>query len=247
MREYQLSRSKRKSLSIVIKKDGTIQVKAPDWLPECQIDQFVQKKAGWIEEKRSELSALEQKKILHTFQKGDHFFFLGEDYQLQVQKAIPGLQAEAAGGIILDQKEKTLSVTLGSPKHAEVKGQMEQWYIRQARKIFPERVGAYYPAVAQAARKAAIGEIGSVNRIVIRNQKTRWGRCSSKRNLNFNWRLVMAPQEILDYIVVHELCHLAYLDHSRQFWQLVEVILPDYMQRRNWLRVNGGLLEWETE
>ena len=57
----------------------------------------------------------------------------------------------------------------------------------------------------------------------------------------------MAPQEILDYIVVHELCHLAYLDHSRQFWQLVEVILPDYMQRRNWLRVNGGLLEWETE
>ena len=124
---------------------------------------------------------------------------------------------------------------------------MEQWYIRQARKIFPERVGAYYPAVAQAARKAAIGEIGSVNRIVIRNQKTRWGSCSSKRNLNFNWRLVMAPQEILDYIVVHELCHLAYLDHSRQFWQLVEVILPDYMQRRNWLRVNGGLLEWETE
>ena len=159
MREYQLSRSKRKSLSIVIKKDGTIQVKAPDWLPECQIDQFVQKKAGWIEEKRSELSALEQKKILHTFQKGDHFFFLGEDYQLQVQKAIPGLQAEAAGGIILDQKEKTLSVTLGSPKHAEVKGQMEQWYIRQARKTFPERVGAHYPAVAQAAREEGLNRL----------------------------------------------------------------------------------------
>lgn len=247
MEKYQLTRSKRKSLSIIIKKDGTIQVKAPNWLSKSQIDQFVQKKAGWIERKRSQLYALEQKKILHTFQEGDYFCFLGEDYRLQFHKAVPGQNAEAAGRIVLDRKGKTLSVRLESPKRSAVKGELEQWYIIQARKIFPERVQAYYPTVAEAAQKAAQKEIGSVNRIAVRNQKTRWGSCSSKRNLNFNWRLLMAPQEIIDYIVVHELCHLAFLNHSRQFWQLVEAILPDYRKRRNWLRENGALLEWEGE
>ena len=78
MEFYQLTRSKRKSLSIIIKKDGTVQVKAPTWLPKYQIDQFIQKKSDWIKEKRSQLSALERKSPPHTFQQGDVFYFLGE-------------------------------------------------------------------------------------------------------------------------------------------------------------------------
>lgn len=79
-------------------------------------------------------------------------------------------------------------------------------------------------------------------RITIRNQKTRWGSCSSKQNLNFNCLLLRAPEEILDYVVVHELCHIRHMDHSKAFWTEVEKILPDYRKRRKWLKDYGDRL-----
>ena len=80
---------------------------------------------------------------------------------------------------------------------------------------------------------------GSYSRISIRDQKTRWGRCSSRGTLSFNWRLMLAPPDILDYVIVHELCHLTHMNHSPAFWQCVEHILPDYKTRRKWLKENG--------
>lgn len=239
---YQLTRSKRKSLSIMIGKDGTIQVKAPNWLPKYRIDQFIQQKSDWIEEKRSEVNILEQKKAAHTFQEGDSFFFLGETYGLVVQ-SIPSKGGKEK--VTLHKEEKLLAAVTENRTPSGLKQQLEQWYIHQAKGLFRERSSYYYPLVAQAAEKMGKQDIGRVNRITIRNQKTRWGSCSSKGNLNFNWRLLMAPIEVLDYVVVHELCHLAYLNHSRQFWQLVGQILPDYENRREWLKSNGILLEWE--
>ncbi len=80
------------------------------------------------------------------------------------------------------------------------------------------------------------------NEVRVKEQKTRWGSCSQKGNLNFNWRLVSAPEEVIDYVVVHELCHLVHMNHSKNFWSLVGNILPDYKQLRKWLKVNGRLL-----
>ncbi len=79
-------------------------------------------------------------------------------------------------------------------------------------------------------------------RIAIREQKTRWGSCSEKGNLNFNWRLVLAPPEIRDYVVIHELSHLAHLNHSREFWNKVAEFCPEYKTRRRWLKENGHTL-----
>jgi hypothetical protein len=79
-------------------------------------------------------------------------------------------------------------------------------------------------------------------RIAIREQRTRWGSCSQKGNLNFNWRLVLAPPEVRDYVVIHELCHLSHLNHSREFWARVEKFCPDYREQRRWLRENGHTL-----
>jgi predicted metal-dependent hydrolase len=82
----------------------------------------------------------------------------------------------------------------------------------------------------------------SYGRITIRNQKTRWGSCSGKGNLNFNCLLMLAPPEVLDYVVVHELCHRREMNHSPRFWALVEQVLPDWRQRRQWLKTHGDAL-----
>ena len=80
------------------------------------------------------------------------------------------------------------------------------------------------------------------NRVTLRNQKTRWGSCSSRGNLNFNWRLIMAPIEVIDYVVAHELCHLKEMNHSSRYWALVEQAIPDYKKYRKWLKDNHYLL-----
>ncbi|MGL5435226.1 MAG: M48 family metallopeptidase [Lachnospiraceae bacterium] len=106
-----------------------------------------------------------------------------------------------------------------------------QEYLRQARTVFAGRTEHY-------ARLMQV----SYHQITIRDQKTRWGSCSSKGNLNFNWRLVMAPEQVLDYVVVHELAHRREMNHSPRFWQLVAEFMPDYQVCRTWLREYGACL-----
>ena len=97
--------------------------------------------------------------------------------------------------------------------------------------VIPDRVRQYAPLVGV-----------TYGRITIRNQRTRWGSCSGKGNLNFNCLLMLCPPEILDYVVVHELCHRKELNHSDRFWSEVERVMPDYRSRRKWLKDNGGSL-----
>lgn len=96
--------------------------------------------------------------------------------------------------------------------------------------------------IGQKAKQYARQMQVTFNRITIRDQKTRWGSCSAKGNLNFNWRLILAPEEVLDYVVVHELAHRKEMNHSRRFWKQVEEVLPDYPVRRLWLKQNGDML-----
>lgn len=108
---------------------------------------------------------------------------------------------------------------------------LENRYKEAARSYIPKRV-AYYRDMTG----------GDYQRIAIRDQKTRWGSCSSKGTLSFNWRLMLAPPAVLDYVVVHELCHLTHMDHSPAFWQAVETVCPDYRELRKWLKEHGDEL-----
>jgi predicted metal-dependent hydrolase len=109
---------------------------------------------------------------------------------------------------------------------------LERWYRIQARKEIA-------PRAEEAA--AAVGARQKVS-VAIRNQRTRWGSCSTTGALSFNWRLLLAPEPVLDYVVWHEACHLVVMDHSRRFWALVERHVPDYREPRRWLRRNGAAL-----
>lgn len=105
---------------------------------------------------------------------------------------------------------------------------LEKRYVAAAKEYFPKRVAYFLQFTG-----------GSCERISIRDQKTRWGSCSARGTLSFNWRLMLAPPAILDYVVVHELCHLTYMNHSPAFWEKVESVYPDYRAARQWLKDHG--------
>ncbi|MDD2251326.1 MAG: M48 family metallopeptidase, partial [Candidatus Cloacimonetes bacterium] len=120
----------------------------------------------------------------------------------------------------------------GESRKQVVKETLIKWYRQCFTEVVEERIEKYSLYLSVSPRK-----------VVVKDQKTRWGSCSEKGNINLNWRLVMAPIEIIDYVVVHELCHLRIMNHSKDFWNLIESILPNYRESRGWLKVNGSSLE----
>lgn len=132
---------------------------------------------------------------------------------------------------ITEEGELRLFVDSQAPE--SLRNALEAWYRRQGRRVFAERV-AYWNA-----------QFGfSYGRIAIRDQKSRWGSCSRQGNLNFNWRLLLAPLAVLDYIVIHELAHLKEGNHSPRFWALVAEKCPNYREQRDWLRQHGPELQF---
>lgn len=124
---------------------------------------------------------------------------------------------------------KNRPVSTLSPQQREA---LKNRYVQAAKEYIPKRA-AYYNQFTG----------GEYTRITIREQKTRWGSCSSRGTLSFNWKLMLAPPAVLDYVVVHELCHLKHMDHSREFWAAVEEVLPDYKEKRKWLKEHGSELQ----
>lgn len=170
---YRLVRSSRKTIAIQINPDGEVVVRAPRRMSAAGIEQFVERKRGWIEKHLAKRTA-----ELPKF----------TDAQI----------------------------------HA---------LAQQALEVIPERVSYYAPLVGV-----------TYGGITIRNQRTRWGSCSSKGNLNFNCLLMLTPGDVIDYVVVHELCHRREMNHSPRFWAEVERILPNYKESRRWLKENGQTL-----
>ncbi|MDE6995855.1 MAG: M48 family metallopeptidase [Lachnospiraceae bacterium] len=127
----------------------------------------------------------------------------------------------------LEQQEKQANRPVSDLTDAQ-RDALTQRYIAAAKEYFPKRAAYFHQFTG-----------GTYNRITIRDQKTRWGSCSAKGTLSFNWRLMLAPPAILDYVVVHELCHLTHMDHSAAFWQAVESVYPDYRSARQWLKEHG--------
>lgn len=127
------------------------------------------------------------------------------------------------------QENNSLSIREKNQLNALIKR-----YRQAANEYIPARVAYYHQFIP-----------GNYNRVVIRDQKTRWGSCSSSGTLSFNYRLMLAPPPILDYVIVHELCHIKHMNHSADFWHAVEEILPDYKEKRAWLKEHGTELSME--
>jgi predicted metal-dependent hydrolase len=214
---YKLVRSKRKTLALIIETDGTLTVRAPLRMKDADIRRFIQEKEDWI--KRKQVRAKEDAVSPHQFVDGETFWYMGEEIPLH-------LVPDGKPVLVLDG-----SFRLVASAKTQAKSHFEDWYKKQARAVLTERVEHFARVHGFQVRK-----------IRISSARTRWGSCSSKETLSFTWRLVMAPLDVIDYVIVHELCHLKELNHSKAFWADVESILPDYIRRRKWLKENGKWL-----
>jgi predicted metal-dependent hydrolase len=180
------------------------------------IAEFVEKNTHWIEKKKAE--ALDTRPPARKqYVPGEMFLYLGTNYPLEIV-------TEQKESLFLDQKFK-----LAEFAQRDAAVVFERWYREQARHILNDRVNDY-------ARQYAF----QYKKIGITSARTRWGSCSTTGSLNFSWRLIMAPVEAVDYVVVHELVHTIFHNHSKRFWKKVEQIMPDFRERRKWLRKNGS-------
>lgn len=217
--DYSIIKSKRKTLSIRIEEDGSVVVKAPSFLTEKEIEQFVIKKQEWILVHMKDI--LEQKKLKKEirFESGTVLPYQGEDLILEVLPVEPGKKTE------IIRTKKHLFVCTEQTQSHEIHQILMEWYLEEAKKELAERLTYYAKIMSLTPAK-----------LTLRDAKTRWGSCSSKGNIMLNWRLILTPPDVIDYVIVHELCHLKEMNHSKAFWELVEEVIPDYKIRRKWLK-----------
>lgn len=153
---------------------------------------------------------------------GDILRFLGEKRLLTV------LREGRKHGRVKMVMDRILLFVPYEADYEEKRKLLEKWYRKEAAVLLAEKAALYAGLLSVAYKE-----------IHIKDQKSRWGSCSSLGNMNFNWRIIMAPESVCDYVVIHELCHLKHMDHSERFWKQVEGICPEYRQYRKWLREHG--------
>jgi len=212
-------RSKRRTVALQVARDATLIVRAPELASMEVIRGIVRKKCDWIRRKQEYVRNTYAQPSVKEFVNGEGFLYLGESYRLQ--------KAENQSESLRFDKGFYLS----SSKLDQARTVLFSWYKREAKKVISRRVEWH-------ARKAGL----EYNRIKMTDAKKRWGSCSPKANLNFSWRLVMAPIRVIDYVVAHELAHLRHRSHSNDFWGTVAVMVPGYEASIEWLKINNDVL-----
>jgi hypothetical protein len=217
---YSVERKERKTLSIYVEPTGKIKILAPKDISKEELNQIIENKRYWIYKSLSELEELNETKVEREIVDGEGFLYLGRSYKLKIQKNLKRPLTLRQGRFYLDKAHKM-----------DAQDCFKEFYREKGLKHVSERVNYFK------------GKLGvSPNPVRVMELKNRWGSCSEK-HLNFHWKIMMAPMKIIDYIIVHELAHIIEPKHSLRFWEIVGAVIPDYRQRREWLKVNGANLD----
>lgn len=225
--KYSVKRKNVKNISIKIEQDGNLLITCPMNITITTVEKIIKRKIKWItakleimDKKNSRLSELQPDKL-------KYLLFLGK--VLPVKKCNIDIDKPyvefGQHEIDVYGNDDILSNMVG------VKRIIYRQFKKKLQYVIEKRIDIYSRIIKVKP-----------NKITIKAQKTIWGSCSSKGNLNFNYRLIMAPLDVIDYVVVHELCHLVHMNHSKEYWKLVESIIPDYNLKKNWLNDNGYII-----
>ncbi|MBU2115518.1 MAG: M48 family metallopeptidase [Gammaproteobacteria bacterium] len=219
--QYSLKQSKRKTTSILIERDGSVTVLAPENYDIEKVQSIIEEKRSWIYRNLAEWEDLNRTRVEREFVSGEGFPYLGSNYRLK---------------LVNEQKEDLIlknGYFLMRRDKAEYGSDLfKNFYRTKGLLRITKRVEHYAPKLGVQYRAIRVMEL-----------QHHWASCTPKGDLNFHWRCLMAPLSVLDYIVVHELAHLVYLNHSPAFWNLVDKIFPTYSKQIAWLKHNGAGLD----
>lgn len=213
---YKVIRSDRKSIALVIDNEANLVIRAPHNTKDKEIADFVDKKRHWIFDKQHQVSVFGEKHSPLLIETGESILYLGDTYTL-LRDDVSEIKISSTNILIPENYNKENVVT---------------WMKNEASKLLNERVAKYAGLMGITYESVKMSEA-----------KARWGSCSVKNNLNFAWRLIMCPIAVIDYVVVHELSHVTYKNHSPAFWARVKTVLPHYKEQQDWLKVNRKLME----
>jgi predicted metal-dependent hydrolase len=223
--EYTVRRSSRARHARIVVDSGGVEVVLPQRMALRHVPPFVEEKRRWIERTLRRFREAEQARPAPRLVDGGVVPYLGRCLLLRV-RVEPGRMRP-----FVSRRGDVLHVKVGSAGPGAVRDALERWYKRRARVEVAARLDA---AVRRAGTR--------YTRLTIRSQRTRWASCSSSGAMSFNWRLLLAPEQILDYVVEHEVTHLEVMDHSPGFWRLLASRCLQYREHERWLRVNGTAL-----
>lgn len=229
--DYQLDYSfDSKDVSIAVEWLDGVKVTAPHDIKEQQLQHLLHQKAPWILSKWKAFDEIADKPAPKEFVSGEKFSYLGRNYRLKVYRHTNIDKAHLVfyrGRFIANVPARFSE----EEKNDALSTAFKKWYLKQGEKKLPQRLKIYSEKMNIAPESVKLKE-----------QKRRWGTCTSNGDIYVNWRIMMAPLPIVDYLLVHELAHLKYPNHSKDFWRFVRSIIPDYDQSKEWLRVNGPKL-----
>lgn len=225
---YTIVRSSRRTVKLRVASADRIEITAPHRFSASEAVRLLQAKQAWLCRQLAQLADLAANAVNTAAEPGAELLYLGGSYTLTV---FTGTASRPY--VTLEDSRLIAHLPAGSAARRAnlLAATLKAWYARQAADLLVTRTEHW--AALLGLRPG---------RVSIREQKSRWGSCSSRGNINYNWRIVMAPPAVVDYLIVHELCHLRVPNHSAAFWQLVADAVPAYKDHRKWLRVNGPLL-----
>lgn len=219
---FEIKYKNRTSIGISIDSYGNVKVRAPKGTSNERVLQLLEEKWELIQEKSQEMQDRLQGTLEKVYVPGENFLYLGNTYPIQI---IHDINIEQDHVVF---EGETLHIFVKQQDDEKIKQALKRFYYQQCKALVEKSISSYQSNFKTKPRSIRISD----------NNRT-WGTCDSKLQLTFNWRLAMAPREVIDYVVVHEMCHMVHLNHDRSFWRLVGKLMPDYKEKENWLALSN--------
>jgi len=215
LKDYKIIRREVKHIRININRDKTVRIIVPQKYPIAELRKVIEKRSDWIKEKQRYFDKVKSE---YFKLKKNEILYLGRKYTFIYT-------SDLNNAVIIDDKKLTIT----SGIRLSDKELLLSWQKKEARRFILNRL-----------KEVNTDCKYKFNRVFIRNQKTKWGNCSTKKNLSFNWRLILTPLFVIDYLIYHELIHLKIMNHSKEYWLRLSLVCPDYKEANQWLKKFGG-------
>ena len=210
-----------KTVSLKVKNQEVV-LSVPKFVTDSEIDNIIERKINWIRNKLA-IEKTNSFNIKRKYENGEKFLYFGSEYSLKIKHS-------NSDNVYLDNNIMIVEVRNNS-KAEHIRNMLNNWYIVESKKYLIKTTNYY---------EVLIGV--SVNKLIFGKYKSKWGSCNSKKTISYDWRIIMAPLEVIHYLIIHELCHIKHLNHSNDFWKTVEKYMANYKLQKKWLKTNSSKL-----